>query len=71
MTANEQNQERIEKQMQTITAQARTIAEQAQRISDLYALLQKALEHAPVVTRNKVTARLAEMGMEPAGEVAQ
>lgn len=71
MTANEQNQERIEKQMQTITAQARTIADQARTISELCVLLQKALEHAPVITKNKVAARLAEMGMGPVGEVAQ
>lgn len=64
MTANEQNQERIEKQMQTITAQARTIADQARTISELCVLLQKALEHAPEFVKYRTAERLREMGME-------
>lgn len=64
MTSTEQNQERIEKQMQTIAAQARTIADQAERISALYVLLQKALEHAPEFVKIRTTERLREIGVE-------
>lgn len=64
MTITEQNQERIDRQMQTIATQARTIADQAERISALYVLLQKALEHAPEFVKHRTSERLREMGME-------
>lgn len=64
MTVTEQNQERIDRQMQTITAQTRTIAEQAERISALYMLLQRSLEHAPEFVRIRTAERLREIGVE-------
>lgn len=64
MTSTEQNQERIDRQMQTITAQTRTIAEQAERISALYMLLQRSLEHAPEFVRIRTAERLREIGVE-------
>lgn len=64
MTADEQNQARIEAQMKRIIEQSITINRQAQTISDLYVLLQKSLEHAPEFVRIRTAERLREMGME-------
>lgn len=52
-----------EQQAQRLVEQARTINEQAQRISDLYALLQKALVHAPQYVKVQVAERLSEMNI--------
>lgn len=64
MTVTEQNQERIDRQMRTIAEQTRTIAEQAERISALYMLLQKSLEHAPEFVKKRTAERLREIGVE-------